>query len=250
MKKNNEELHSVIINLLENGNNKEATRIARILCNEFQDDLEAHLLLGMALLNDKKYDKSRRVVSKALERFPNESRFNKLLGHIFGNLNRLNDAEQNYIAAIEKAVDADKEEVAMLHYYLGEVLWGQNNRDDAVEQWKKALLIDPECIDAKKVLDDNLNMYSEPKAPNLVFDDLYHFQRIHMKRYYALVDRDEFISQDEAGAVTSIIMNGWNEFVSPRSKEIDNMTVEERTAFFKSITLNFTGIVVKWRNKK
>lgn len=249
-KQNNEELHSIILNLLEEGHYKEAAKISRLLRDEFPGDTMAHLLLGIALMRDEKYDKSRRVVQNALKKFPHEWQLHELMGHVFRNLNRLAEAEKYYNLAIENASDADEEEKAMLHFYLAESLWEQSKRDDAITNWKLALEIDPGCIEAEEALEETINEYNEPKAPTPIFDDLYHFQNIHLKRYYSLVGRDEFINDIEAKSVIGIIMNGWNEFVAPRSRDIDNLSTEERTAFFKSITLDFNDVVVKWRNKK
>lgn len=247
---NNDELHSVIISLLEEGHNKEAAKIARLLRDEFPNDMEVHILLSVALMNDKKYDKSRNVISNALVKFPNDWRLHEIMGHIFMFLNRLTEAEKHYYLAIENALDADQEEKAIIYCHLANSLWEQNKRDDAIDNWKLALEIDPGCIEAEKALEETINEYDEPKAPTSVFDDLYHFQNIHLKRYFSLVGHDEFINDDEAKSVIGVTMNGWNQFVSPRSKDIDKLTTEERTAFFKSITLDFTNAVVKWRNRK
>lgn len=246
----NEELLSVISSLLKEERYKEAAKIARLLRDKFPDELEPYLLLGIALMNDEKYDKSRRVVFNALTKFPNEWLLHELMGHVFGHLNRLAEAETHFHLAIENASDADEEERAMLHFHLADILWEQSKRDDAIAYWKLALDIDPDCIEAEEALKETINEYGEAKAPSSVFDDLYHFQNIQLKRYYSLVKRNEFISHDETQSVIGIIMNGWNQFVAPRSSDIDNLTTEERTAFFKSITLDFNDVVVKWRDKK
>lgn len=247
---NNKDIHSIILSLLEAGSNKEAAKIARLMRDKFPDDIESHLLLGIALMKDAKYDKSRRVVENALKKFPDETRLHQIMGHIYGYLNRLTEAEKHYRLAIKYASDEDPEDRAILHFYLGDNLWGQSKIDDAITNWKLALEIDPGCIEAEEALEETINEYDEPKAPNPIFDDLYHFQNIHLKRYFSLVGRDEFINEDEAKSVIGITMNGWNQFVAPRSRDIDNLTTEERTAFFKSITLDFKDVVVKWRNIK
>lgn len=242
-------MHHQILKLTKEGNHKEALRIAKIFCEKYSDDVESHILLGTAYVNNKKYDKARRAVHRGLQKFSREWKLYELLGHIYGHLNRMSEAEAAFTNAIKYCTD-DKSDLAEIHYYLGSVLWEQAKRDEAIAQWKRALEIDPGCIEAKEALKDRINEYGEPKAPTPIFDDLYHFHGIQLKRYYALVGRDEFISEEEAKNIIGIIMNGWNEFVSPRSRDIDDMKTEERTAFFKSITLDFTNAVVKWRNRK
>lgn len=246
----NEDIHSIIISLLEENRYKEAAKIARLVRDKFPEEIEPHLLLGIALMKDEKYDKSRRVIDNALKKFPNESRLHQIMGHVHGYLNKLKEAEECYRSAIKFASDEDPEEKAILYFYLADNLWGQNRRDDAIANWKIALEFDPGCIEAEEALEETINEYNEPKSPTPIFDDLYHFQNIHFKRYFALVNRDEFIDDDEAKSVIGITMNGWNKFVSPRSKDIDKLTTEERTAFFKSITLDFKNVVVKWKDKK
>lgn len=249
-KPNNEDIPTTIINLLKEGHNKEAAKTARLMRNEFPDEIEPHLLLGIALMNDAKYDKSRRVIENALKKFPDETKLHQIMGHIYGHLNRITEAEKHYRLAINYAVDEEPEDKAMLHFYLADNLWGQSKRDEAIANWKLALEIDPDCIEAEEALEETINEYGEPKAPSPIFDDLYHFQNIHLKRYFSLVGRDEFINQDETKSVIGIIMNGWNQFIAPRSRDIDNLTTEERTAFFKSVTLDFNDVVVKWKNRK
>jgi tetratricopeptide (TPR) repeat protein len=245
---NNEEIHSIIISLLEEGQNKEAAKIARLLRDKFPDDIEPHLLLGIALMRDTKYDKSRRVTLNALTKFPNDWQLHELMGHVLGHLNRLAEAEKHFRLAIENASYTDEEEKAMLYFHLADILWEQSKRDEAIANWKLALEIDPDCIVAEEALEETINEYGEPKATDPIFNDVYHFQNIHLKRYFALVGRDEFRNEDEAKSVIGVTMNGWNQFVAPRARDIDNLTTEERTAFFKSITLDFKDVVLKWKN--
>jgi tetratricopeptide (TPR) repeat protein len=198
------------------------------LRDKFPDDIEPHLLLGIALMRDTKYDKSRRVTLNALTKFPNDWQLHELMGHVLGHLNRLAEAEKHFRLAIENASYTDEEEKAMLYFHLADILWEQSKRDEAIANWKLALEIDPDCI--------------------VIFNDVLHFQNIHLKRYFALVGRDEFRNEDEAKSVIGVTMNGWNQFVAPRARDIDNLTTEERTAFFKSITLDFKDVVLKWKN--
>jgi tetratricopeptide (TPR) repeat protein len=170
------------------------------------------------------------------------------MGHVLGHLNRLAEAEKHFRLAIENASYTDEEEKAMLYFHLADILWEQSKRDEAIANWKLALEIDPDCIVAEEALEETINEYGEPKATDPIFNDVYHFQNIHLKRYFALVGRDEFRNEDEAKSVIGVTMNGWNQFVAPRARDIDNLTTEERTAFFKSITLDFKDVVLKWKN--
>lgn len=232
---------------INNKNYKEAIRLARMFLETYPNTLEPHLALGTALLSNKDYDKSRRALLRAIEKFPHQWQLHDLLGDSYFFLNRIQEAENAYRTAIIEAHDAEKEEQALLHYQLGDTLWVQNKRAFALEEWKRAVEIDPECIVAKEALEECTNEYGEPKGPNPIFDDLYHFQGIHIQRYLALVARNEFCSSEEMNEVLKIIQDGWNQHVVPRSKEMDEWTTEERSNFFKSITLNFTDTVMRWK---
>ena len=241
---------SEIYTLLDAGKYKEASQRAKILCEQYPDDIECTFLLSAALLNNKKYEKARKVILHGIERFPKEWRLHMLLGNVYGFLNKLSDAEKEYRRALAEAKRGSKADIAELHCSIAESLWAQSARESALIEWKQALEIDPECEEAKESLKERTNEYGEPKAPSPRFDDLYHFRTIHMERYFALVGRDVFISKEELNTVIKIISDGWNNSIPPRVKEFDRMTTEEKSRFCKSVTLDFKDAVERWKNDK
>ena len=241
---------SEIYTLLDAGKYKEASQRAKILCEQYPDDIECTFLLSAALLNNKKYEKARKVILHGIERFPKEWRLHMLLGNVYGFLNKLSDAEKEYRRALAEAKRGSKADIAELHCSIAESLWAQSARESALIEWKQALEIDPECEEAKESLKECTNEYGEPKAPGPRFDDLYHFRTIHMERYFALVGRDVFISKEELNTVIKIISDGWNNSIPPRVKEFDRMTTEEKSRFCKSVTLDFKDAVERWKNDK
>lgn len=238
-----------IQSLINSGQYKEAAKIARILCQKHPDDFEAHLLLAVSLTNQEKHEKARRALVTALEIFPNHWQLRMMLGHTYGHLGDWRRAEEAYRRALRDAEEAHPEEVAELHCSVAEALWAQQIREEALAEWRKALEVDPKCEEAQESLKECTNEYGEPKAPNLVFDDLYHFQHIHTQRYFSLVGRGKFVSKEEADAVVGILMMGWNELVAPRSREIENMKTEGKSDLFGSVTLDFSECVRKWKKE-
>jgi tetratricopeptide (TPR) repeat protein len=242
-------LKQQIIVFLNAGRNKEAATLARTLRDQNPKDYEAHLFLGVALMNAEKYDKARRVLERAVAQFPNQWKLQMILGHVHIHQRDIPHAEEAYRKALHHVHDASSAEIAELHCSLADTLWVQHHRDEAVAEWKEALRTDPACTEAQESLNNYLNDYGEPRAPNPMFDDLYHFKNIHTERYLRLVGRKTLVSKEEAKAVLGVIMAGWNEFVSPQSREMDNWTAKQRSEFFSAITLDFTDIAARWKKE-
>jgi len=240
---------SEIITLLNNGKNREAAQRAGILCEQYPDDPEFFLFLGIALMNGEKYDKARKRLERAVEKFPREWKLRMVLGHVWGHLGNWPHAEDAYRKSFQDAKNASPEEVAELHCSIGETLWAQQHRDDALTEWRQALQSDPNCKEAKQSLEEFTNEYGEPKAPSSVFDDLYHFMHVHQERYLGLVGRREFATIEESEAVIGVIMTGWNEFVTPHSREMNKWTTKEKSEFFAEVALDFTECVHKWKKR-
>jgi tetratricopeptide (TPR) repeat protein len=247
MKSTNQHKKATVQRLLNEGYPEKASKLAAIMCSEYPYDSEAHLMYGVALLNSSQYAAAKEMLCQAIAKFPDEWQFYEFLGYAYFYLDKPKDAEKEYRTAITKGVYASKQELAELRCALADVLWVQNKRDEALDEWHLALHIDPKCKEAKQSLKECTNVYGEPKALSETFDDLYHFQKIHIQRYFALVGREKFVTEKEMQTVLDIVQNGWNHNIPPRLQEFDRMTPKEKSAFFKSITLNFTNAVVKWR---
>jgi Flp pilus assembly protein TadD len=126
---------SEIYTLLDAGKYKEASQRAKILCEQYPDDIECTFLLSAALLNNKKYEKARKVILHGIERFPKEWRLHMLLGNVYGFLNKLSDAEKEYRRALAEAKRGSKADIAELHCSIAESLWAQSARESALIEW-------------------------------------------------------------------------------------------------------------------
>lgn len=238
---------TIVFNLLQQKEFSEAAILAKKLVEEYPDDFEVHLMQGSALLNGEQYHAAEKALKQTVEKFPDEWQANELLGYAYTYLNKIQSAEKEYRAALAKISYADKREIAELHCSLADNLWVQSKREEALDEWRAALKYNPKSKEAKQCLKECTNVFGEPKAPNDAFDELYHFQNIHIKRYFALVGREKFISGKEMQTVLDIVQHGWNNNIPPRLKEFDRMTPKEKSAFFKSITLDFKFPVEMWK---
>lgn len=236
-----------IFSLLNAGKFREAAVRAKALTEQFPDDYEFPLMLGVALIHQEKYDKARRALVRAIEQFPKEWDLRLILGNALGFLADWRGAEGAYRKALDLARDASPDEIADIHCSLAETLWEQRHKAEALAEWQEALEIDPRCKEAKDSLAEHTNVYGEPRALNAVFDDLYHFQNIQTKRYYDLVGREEFNTKEEAEFVVKMIMAARNERVSPASRNLDGMTAKQKDKLFRSITLDFAETVGRWK---
>lgn len=203
-----------VLSLLNAGKHEEAGVRARGLCEQYPDDFECHLFLGIALMDEEKYEKARKVLVRAVEKFPEQWKLRMVLGHVHGHQGDWRRSEEAYRKALDDAKDASAQEVAELHCSVAEALWAQHHRDGALAEWRRALEVDPECEEAQESLKERTNEYGEPRAPSAVFDDLYHFRRIQTERYFRIVGRNEFVSKEEAETVVGVIMAGWNDSIA------------------------------------
>lgn len=236
-----------IYKMIHDKNFKDALVVATVLYEEHYDDPEAHYLYGMVLFLSNKIERSCKALLLGVELFPKFWRFYRLLGTIYGRLLEFKEAEEAYRKAIAYYSENDKKEKATLYYYLGDTMWSQLNRDEARKQWKQALKINPKCKEAKAALEETVNDYGEALAPDPLFDDLYHFQGIQLTRYFELVGRNEFTSQEEAQDIIALMMIGWNDYVAPHINYVENLETTERTTFFKNINLDFMEAVIRWK---
>ncbi len=238
--KENKDGKRLIINLLKLKKYREAADQAEILDKLYPDDPEYSILYGAVLLNAGKYDKMVNVMKNAVKRFPSDWKCFSMLGDAYGYLEKWSKAEEVYLQSLSVASGASCRERARLHCSVANVQWIQRHRDDALAQWREALAVDPTCKEAQKSLKECTNEYQEPAAPSKVFDDPYHFQRIHTEKYLLEHGKKGFKTINEAERVIGAIYQAWNDRIAPRSKELDAMTAAEKTELFESVSVDFS----------
>lgn len=229
-----------IMDLLATKNFKKAAELAHECVREYPADVEYRLMEGAALTNAKKYRMACKAMERAVKQFPDSWQCFSILGGAYGFLHDLQKTEEAYRRALASASGASKAERADICCNLADVLWARSDRDSALALWREALVIDPSNTEAKQCLEECTNEYNEPTPPSEVFNDLYHFQRIHTERYLADKGKMEFESKREAERVIGAIFQVWNDRLAPQSKELDVMTPAEKTELFQSISVDFS----------
>ncbi len=231
-----------IADLIEANKLNEAVDAARKAAIVEPDNVDHPVLHIIALIRMAKFDKALKIAERAVTRFPNNWQSLSMLGQVYGHLEDWVHAEDAYRRAIACATKASKEDRSHLHQALGEMLWEQHNREEALAEWRTALAIDPKNKLAQEALDECINMYGEPKAPSPVFDDLYHFYAIHKARYFQSLESQsqEFQTKEEAEHVHAAMSKAWNEQITPHKDRMDAMSPAEKTEMFSCVQIDFT----------
>lgn len=228
-----------IADLIEANKLNEAADAARKAASAEPDNPDYPVLHVIALIRMEKFDKALKIAERAATRYPTTWQCLSMLGQAQSYLEDWAHAEDAYRRAIAHSTKAPKEDRAHLHHTLGEMLWEQHRRDDALDELRTALSIDPKNALAKEALAEYTNVYGEPKAPTPDFDDMYHFINIHRERYFRLKGYDVFQTKEEAERILTILRQGWNTHISPRSRELDTMTAKEKSEMFSGVTIDF-----------
>ncbi len=224
--------------LIDQGKLRKAIPLLEELIKQHPDEPFLYQDLAMCYEETGQIERGIAVAKKAAELFPHNLDILIDYAEILYFNDRFQEAEQVYHNAIAVAGPELKREQADLYVGLGEALWGQSKRDEALEAWKKALELNPNHEEARAQLELFTNEYGEPSRFG-PFDDVWHFHKIMSDRYFKQVGRTEFETKKEAERIHGAIMQAWNESVAPRSKELDTMTAAEKTEFFESIQINY-----------
>lgn len=225
--------------LIDQGKFSKAIPLLEELIKEYPDEPLLYRDLAMCYEETDNAERGIAVAKQAVDLFPNDLDVLVDYAEILYFDKHFAEAEQAYRNAIAVAGPERKRAQADLSVGLGEALWQQSKRDDALAAWKKALEMVPDHEGAHSRLEMFTNEYGEPKRFG-PFDDVWHFHKIMSERYFKQVGRTEFETKKEAERVHSAIMQAWNKSVVPRSKELDAMTAAEKTAFFESVPIDYS----------
>ena len=223
-------------------NRHEFTRalpIARSLLTKYPDDFLVYQACSVCYLELGRHADALKTLKKGLARFPDNCHLLYFAAQTLERLQRYEEAEQSYRKAIAKTPPADHGSLSESFNGLGVALWMLHRRDEALEMWRKAVKEDPSNRMAVKNIDEFTNPYGEPSAPSGLFDDLYHFQNLHSRRYLDAHEKNQFDSEEELFTVLDAITEAWNEQIAPLGDKVDRMTPAEKSALFFSTVVNF-----------
>jgi tetratricopeptide (TPR) repeat protein len=225
---------------IEKGRYKSAYNISTKLMKDRPDLPKYPLMAATALFHLGKRREALKIVRRAVKRFPEEMVLRIIQIPLEGSLEGSEKAEmccRETLAVIPP--DAGEIKAQVLNY-LGTALWDQRKKDEAIAVWRDTVKEFPDFEAAAENLRERTNEYGEPKTVHPVMDDLNHFSRIHVRRYFAERGRSEFLSEDEVAHVYGAIHMTWNEQIAPRKEETERMTAAEKTSLFECVTVDFT----------
>ncbi|HKJ21480.1 MAG TPA: sulfotransferase, partial [Gammaproteobacteria bacterium] len=123
--------------LLQRGNNEAAHALLTRLCACDPADAEGRYLLGRASAALGRVDEALAHYRESLRGAPDNAALLKDLGDAFFGLERLDDAAACYAALVEKRP------TAYAHYSLANVYTRQQRLDEAVDHYRRALVLEP-----------------------------------------------------------------------------------------------------------
>ena len=113
-----------------------------------RNQLTAYKVLATASLNGRSFKRAESTLLDALKRFPQHGDFYIILGAVYENQNRLQDA----VKILHRALQIEGTSQSQAYNNLGIVYWRLGRFQDSVDSAQKALAIDPDLLDAHVTL--------------------------------------------------------------------------------------------------
>lgn len=232
------------IRCMESGDYNQAIRYGESAIKHLHNEIQLYTGLAICYSHQNNPKQALRILRRAELKFANDANVHYYLGDTLLELKEFKKANESFIKSIELTSDDDNKSLSEALNGRGVALWQMNFRDDAVELWKKSVDKNPANKAAQNNLRDFTNEYGEAKAPTSLFDDIYHFRNIHLKRYYSEKQKAEFDSEEEANKILALINNKWNSEIVPDRKKLDRLSAKEKTVWFEDISINFDENVI------
>lgn len=183
-----------------------------------------------------------KILAKAESLFPDNADVYYYRGIIHLDLENFEESENCLLRSLELSPSNNRIERSECLNNLGVLYWNDFRREEALDFWKDAVNENPFNDKAQENLKEFSNEYGEPKTANQLFDDLYHFQNIHKKKYFELNGKADFSSLEEAEVWTEISTQKWNELIEAKFHDIESMTPAQKTELFDSINIDYSSI--------
>jgi len=186
-----------------------------------------------------KEEESFNLMLETVKKFPDEYEVRFQLAKVYEDFEDYESAEVEY----KKSYDLTPREYADTRSDclndLGVIYWKTRRKEEALEQWKLALIEDPKNIKAQNNYRKFSNEYGEPLAVSSLMDDIFRFQNLQTKKYLADKGKNEFSNDEEAKKIIGIIMDAWNKNIAPQKEKLDSYNPAQKTDWFNSVALDF-----------
>jgi len=191
-----------------------------------------------------------KILAKAVILFPENADVYYYLGSTHFDLDNYEEAEECFLKSLELSPANKKIERSECLNNLGVLYWNDLRREEALDCWNGAAKENPFNSKAQENIKEYSNDFGEPKAANRLFDDLYHFQNIHKKKYLELKAKTDFDNIGEAEQWMEFTTKKWNELMEAKLHDIDSMTPVQKTELFNSVTIDYSIIDKKNKSKQ
>jgi len=171
-------------NLLNDGKYSDVIKEAEKLRKIYSHNFFFFTIASIALSETGKTEEAKKLLLKAENKFPNEYEVHFQLAKVYEECEEYEKAEAAYKKSYEVTPEEYNDARADCLNDLGALYWSLRRKEEAVEQWKLALLEDPNNIKAQNNYRNFTNEYSEPVSVDGLMDDVYHFQNIQVKTKY------------------------------------------------------------------
>ncbi len=196
-------------------------------------------IASIALSSVGKKTEGLNLLKTAVKRFPDEYEVHYHLGKTYEELEQYQEAEAAFKRSYELTPGNYTDARSDCLNDLGIIYWVQGKKEDALEQWKLALIENPNNINAQNNYKEFTNEYGEPAAENHIMDDVFHFQNVQTEKYFKNKDRDTFLDLHEGEKLIALIMETWNNEVAPMGYKLDSLSAAKKDELFKSIEIDF-----------
>lgn len=225
--------------LLIEGKFKKVIKEAAISRQKFPNIYFYYTMGSIALSFEGRDREALKLINKAAKKFPDEYEVQYQLAKILEENNEYSKAEQAFKKSYELTPVEYNDARADCLNDLGVLYWGLRRRDEALEQWRLALIEYPTHTNANNNYRDFSNVYDEPTSVSELMDDVFHFQKIQMDNYFKIKKKDSFSNEEEANRILSIISEKWNSTIAPDKEKLDKLTPLQKTNWFKSVHIDY-----------
>lgn len=226
--------------LLLNKNYKEVIKRVKKDIKKYPDNYFFYIVAAISHSMENEYDEALKLLLEAKDKFSNNNEIYFQLGKIYQDLRDFENAIKSFEESYELTEENDEVLRSECLNEIGVVYWDMGRKDEALEQWKLALMENPKNIEAYNNVRELTNEYDEPVAVSPIMDDIFHFQKLQIDKYLKFASKREIDDGSEMQNVIGLIMETWNEVVTHEQEKLDSLSTKEKTDWFNSIDIDFS----------
>jgi tetratricopeptide (TPR) repeat protein len=212
-------------------------RESKSAIKRFPSEKFFYIIQSLAYACIKKNTEALKILNTAEKLFPDNSDVLYYLAKIHKEESSFDLAEEYFLKSLKHSPKSDHLGKAEILNDYAVLLRLVGRRKDAIKKLKLAL---------KENRKDTLALHNyelfmkELKQGDLPLDDSELFQTIQIEEYFRDKFRKEFLSEHETKQVMQLIVDAWNKEVAPYSERLKNLSISEKSKWFRRVELNFS----------